>query len=370
MNEVYTAQGLAFDQIMPASPVRKFGDDGKHTFRIPYGVEVLADGRVQFSVFAPEAKTVEIRSEETSLSLVKEEDIFTGIADFGHGFISLNILVDGTEVLYQMLPIGFGYSRPVNYVDVPKQGEDFFEIKDVPHGTVCEKFFYSHVTGRYEKCFVYLPPQYFKSDEKYPVLYLQHGHGENEACWIYQGKLNFIFDNLLAEGKAKPAVVVMNNGMVQRKKENGERYVDSGSFEEYLLKDVIPFIEREFQVYTDRLHRAMAGLSMGSMQTSVVTFRNQDKFAWAGLFSGFMRDLMNENNEHLMYADTYSQNMKLFFRAMGKKDVFMNTFLEDDEICREKDIYCERRLYSGSHEWNVWRECIRDFLQLIFQEEK
>ena len=368
MNEVYTAQALAFDRIMPANAVREFGDDPKHTFRIPCGAEILADGSVKFSVFAPEAKTVEIRSAEITLSLAKKDGIFTGIADLGHGFISLNILIDGTEVLYQMLPIGFGYSRPVNYVDVPKPGEDFFEIKDVPHGSVCEKFFYSQVTGRYERCFVYLPPQYFKSEERYPVLYLQHGHGENEACWIYQGKLNFIFDNLLAEGKAKPAVVVMNNGMVQVKKENGERYVNSGCFEAYLLNDVIPFIENEFRVYTDRLNRAMAGLSMGSMQTSVITFCNQDKFAWAGLFSGFMRDLMNENTGHLEYADTYNQNMKLFFRAMGDKDAFMNTFLEDDEICAEKGLYCIRRIYQGSHEWNVWRKCIRDFLQLIFQE--
>lgn len=368
-NAVYTAQGLAFNKIMPANYFREFGDSIDHSERIPYGAEIQEDGKVQFTICAPKAEKVVVLRNNDIFDLIKEGVLWTGVFELGYGFQTLNILIDGNEILYPLIPIGYGFSRPVNYVDVPNPAEDFYCIKDVPHGSVCSEFYYSKTTERYESCKVYVPPFYF-CDERtcYPILYLQHGHGENESCWVNQGKVNFIFDNLIAEGKAIPAIIVMNNGMIQ-KEEDGERYVDSRAIESLLLEDVIPFIEGKFRVKSEREYRAMAGLSMGSMQTSVVTFKNQDIFAYAGLFSGFMRDIMNSDSSHLddQYVKTYNKNMKLFFRAMGTEDHFWGEFLEDDEICNEKGLICIRKSYQGDHEWQVWRKCIKDFLELVFK---
>jgi enterochelin esterase family protein len=289
------------------------------------------------------------------------------VADVGYGFSYITVLIDGDEFLSPMLPIGYGYSHTANYVDLPELGVDFFEVKDVPHGTVAEETFASKVTGRYERCLVYLPPDYFSSEQKnYPVLYLQHGHGEDETSWVNQGKVNFIFDNLIAEGKAEPALIVMNNGMLQVEEE-GKWKVNPRAFEDFLVRDVIPYIEGRFRVFAGKEQRAMAGLSMGSAQTSVITFKHQDMFSYAGLFSGFLRDILSGDSSHLDYADTYNDSIKLLFRAIGEDDAFLSIFTAEDAICAEKGLRNLRKLYPGSHEWNVWRLCVRDFLEMVFR---
>lgn len=368
MNQVYYTQGLAHDKIMPANYYREFGEH--HDDRIPYGAEVLEDGRVRFTLYAPGAKQAAVCCNMDKYVLEKKEDgMWKTDARLGPGYHNLNIIIDGNEVLYPMMPVGFGFSRPVNFVDIPESGEDFYEIRNVPHGTVCWEYLESEITGKTEKLVVYLPPDYQReTNRRYPVLYLQHGHGENENCWVTQGKVNFIYDNLVAEKKAVSAIVVMCNGMVQMEGRDG-RYIDSRRLEELIVSEVIPFVDGRYRTLKERNYRAMAGLSMGSMQTSVITFKNQELFAWAGLFSGFLRDVMNEDCGHLesAYTDSFRENMCLLFRAMGTEDEFYPVFLEDDVICCEKDIPCLRKTYSGGHEWQVWRKCIRDFAQLIFR---
>lgn len=298
----------------------------------------------------------------------------------------VQIIVDGREVLSPLLPIVYGYSRPYNCVELPVADSDFYEIKDVEHGSVRKEYFFSDVTGEWESCTVYTPAEYDANPEKtYPVLYLQHGHGENEMGWSTAGRVNFIMDNLIAEKKATPFVIVMNNGMVQKKVRdesgNSTHIVDHLLFEPMLIKDVIPFIEGKYHVGGDKSLRGMAGLSMGSMQTSMIVCNHMDMFSEVGIFSGFLRDWISgdildmsnhekSRNDHLKVmkdSEAFNKAFNTFFRAIGQDDPFMEQFLGDDEICKENKINCTRKIYPGTHDWNVWRMCIRDFAQTIFE---
>ena len=213
-------------------------------------------------------------------------------------------------------------------------GDDFYQIKDVPHGSVRREYFYSSVTGEWESCTVYTPAAYEEeTDKTFPVLYLQHGHGENETGWTTAGKLQFILDNLIAEGKAVPFAVVMCNGMVQTVTEDGRRIVDFMLLEPQLLTDVIPFVEKKFRIGGSRERRAMAGLSMGSLQTSIIGFTHPEYFCALGVFSGFVTDMMQGteldmvdrgpgNNEHLRILDdvqSFARTFPVFFVPSATK---------------------------------------------------
>ena len=297
----------------------------------------------------------------------------------------IQILVDGRETLSALLPITYGYSRPYNFVELPS-ADDFYTLKDVPHGKVIREYFYSKVTGEWESCMVYAPAEYDENPDKtYPVLYLQHGHGENEIGWSKAGKANFIMDNLLADKKASPFVIVMNNGMVQKKvtDEKGEttHVVDHLLFESMLLEDVIPFIENRYHVGGSKEKRGIAGLSMGSMQASMISMNHMDMFSEVGVFSGFLRDWISSSeldmsghgeskNLHLAAmddADIFNASFNTFFRSIGEEDPFLEHFMGDDELCKEKGIDCIRNIYKGTHDWNVWRRSFYDFAQLIFK---
>ena len=229
---------------------------------------------------------------------------------------------------------------------------------------------------------VYTPAEYDKNtDKKYPVLYLQHGHGENEVGRSASGKVHFIMDNLIGEDKAVPFIIVMNNGMVQVDGPDGDKIVDFRKFEDYLLQDVIPFIEGKYRVGTSKYMRAMAGLSMGSLQTSIIGMNHPEMFSALGIFSGFVTDIITgseldqvnrdaSDNSHLkaLESSNFNSYFDVYFRAMGQDDPFWENFASDDELLEKHGINQIRKVYSGTHDWNVWRECIRDFAQLIFKK--
>ncbi|MGI6172838.1 MAG: alpha/beta hydrolase [Christensenellales bacterium] len=332
-----------------------------------FGTQILEDGRVRFSMKAEGAKTVSVRAPDMELPLTKGEDgVFRGEYPIKEGFHYLFWNVDGADVIHPGSDIGFGYTRPVNFIDVPAKDGDFYAIRDVPHGSVAREFFPSTVTGETDTVLVYTPYEYALHPEKrYPVLYLQHGYGENETGWVWQGKINFILDNLIADGKCAPMLVVMADGMVQK---NGA--LENMLFPALLTKDIIPFVEGRYRTIPNRLSRAMAGLSMGSMQSCVTAFTHPELFAWIGLFSGFMRNWRESGQPHLAYlgdAERFRRDTKLFFRAMGKDDPYYHVFAEDDEILEQKGIPSDRRIYEGVHDWQVWRMCARDFLPLLFR---
>ena len=346
LNGAYYDTPVAFEPQLPMGRPAGTNPFADSDTVVPPGAVLLEGGKLRLNFLAPTAAKVDavLRYREHHDLEKGENGLWTAEIDAGDGgFIPILFHVDGVEVLNPLAPVGYGSSRPINYVDVPQPGVDFYLCKDVPHGTVTQDYYFAPSVGLLKSCLVYTPAGYMKDDtQTYPVLYLQHGHGENEKCWVHQGRANFILDNLIAEGKMPPCVVVMNNGMVQREQE-GLRVLETNAITRLLLEDCIPYIQSHYRVRTDKWSRAMAGLSMGSMQTSMVTLGHPDLFGYAGVFSGFVGYIA------------------------------LDRFEKDRELFREKGLAPEdcpahvEKIYHGEHEWNVWRMCLRDFCQLLFR---
>jgi len=243
------------------------------------------DRRVHFRIYAPDTKKMEVqfRGEMTKdtagyWTLVSNPEVV--------GFHYYQIIVDGVASADPNGKPFFGMGRWVSGVEIPETGPgtDYYRQKNVPHGQVRENWYYSRITGKWRRCFVYTPAEYETNpDKKYPVLYLQHGMGEDETGWSRQGMMSNIMDNLIAEGKSVPMLVVMNSGNIEvpfDRNSNMDINEYGANFTPILLTEVIPFIESKFRVLTDRENRAMAGLSWGGFQTFNTTLRNLDKFSY------------------------------------------------------------------------------------------
>ena len=266
-------------------------------------------------------------------------------------------------MLLPQLPIGFGYSRTVNFLDVPAEEDGYYQLQDVPHGSVARHYYPSTVTGNTESCLIYCPPD--SEGRPLPILYLQHGLGENETGWVHQGRINFIMDNLLAQGRVRPMRIVMGNGMVQI-----DGGISTSAFPRVLVQDLIPYAESAYPTMKGKWNRAVAGLSMGSMHASAASMTHPELFGYVGLFSGFLRMLWENEQPHLKALndpEAFARNYRVFFRAMGERDEFFSVFEEDDRLLASKGVQVMRKVYAGKHEWQVWRECARDFLPLLFQ---
>jgi enterochelin esterase-like enzyme len=375
-NPALLSGALGFNPVLARSTEEGLAPAMDEAHLIPQGAVVQEDGSVALALYAPKAASVTARLGTPDNEVVLNRTangVWTGRSRPGpRSFLLVEFYVDGNLVLNPLAPIGYGYSKPINIVDIPEEDCDFYLCKDVGHGSVSREYFHSSVTGTCESALVYLPPDYHRDpDRRYPVLYLQHGHGENENCWVTQGKVNFILDNLIAAGEARPMIVVMLNGMVQKDGAVSLETMSAG-FASFLLADALPFIQGKFRALDDREGRAMAGLSMGSIQTSLVTLRRPDLFAWMGIFSGFMSIpavLGEVDNSHLAALDDaagFNQNCRLLFRSIGETDELMPFFAADTELCKAKNINNQVKFYKGRHEWKVWRESVRDFLRIIF----
>lgn len=370
-NQVFSSRAIAFN---PQS-AQNIG-----TFQAPKqfnsGASVLENGDVLFSMYAPTASSVQIKLpvENRTLDLIGSEDgTWSGTLRFeGYGPKATEWYVDGVYVLNSYAPIYFGYSRPVNYVDIPDPEQEFFLIKDVPHGSVHHDFFFSKVTGKWECCVVYTPPGYENGTDDYPALYLQHGSGENENSWIWQGKANFIADNLIAEQKMQPCIIVMNDGMVR-----SEKY-GANTVPTLIAEDCIPYIETRYRVRTSKKDRAVAGLSMGATHASVTALSYPELFDYFGFFSCTLRMTSEAGYaSHLLSIfddpDRFHRTYKLFWRGYGTSDVFIDSLREDDAFLASKHASPEKLenhkcvIYNGAHDWYVWRMCLRDFLPLLFR---
>jgi len=329
--------------------------------------EILPDGKVHFRIIAKNAKEVTVDRFGTLFPLSPVGDgAWEGTFDMGTGFLYFFLKVDGADVLCPYLPIGYGCCRPMNFVDVPvadMAGWD--DLEGIPHGAVARHLYPSSVTGRHEVCLVYTPPAWDPA-KAYPVLYLQHGYGENETGWVYQGHVGRIADRLLAEDRMKEMIIVMGNGMTRLTGEASDREL----FPRIVVRDLIPYIESRYHVLTDKWSRAMAGLSMGSFQTSVTTLTHPELFGYAGLFSGFMRSPWpSDSQPHLALAnrpEEFNQVFRLFYRAMGTEDQFFDSFEKDDAWLEGRGLNITRETFPGGHDWTVWRRCIRSFLPRLF----
>ncbi|MBQ6451023.1 MAG: hypothetical protein IJJ29_03775 [Solobacterium sp.] len=347
---------------------------------IPPAVEVQEDGSVICRFHAPEAESVSvgyILGEQVPMTK-DEKGIWTGTLTFD--FPGLKVItwkVNGVEVMNPYAPVGYGYGRPMNYVDIPCPEQDYLMIKDVPHGTVVRDWYRSETTGEWESCLVYLPPMYDEDPaRRFPVLYLQHGGSQNENGWVYEAKTNFIADNLIAEGKAEPCIIVMNNGMVQMKQEDGSWKVNTDALEPLLINDCIPFIDKKYRTIPDAWNRAYAGLSMGSLQGAVICLKHMDVIASAGLFTGFPLKQYESGpkvkfdhtvTDVLKDPETFNRKSRLFYLAVGQNEPSVEIVKDTSEELTKMGINNVYMDFPGGHEWHVWRACLHDYLQRIFK---
>ena len=341
---------------------------------------VDAEGRATFQLAAPTATDVQVDICNKKYPLTKDENgVWTGTTDpLVVGFHYYALLVDGVRVNDPNSETFYGCSQQTSGIEIPEKPEvaAYYTFNPaVPHGQVRECQYWSKVENAVRTCYVYTPAEYEKGKKKYPVLYLQHGMGEDERGWHEQGMMANIMDNSIAAGKSVPMIVVMDYGNCGYGfgAKKGESMADFGaSFYPVLLEDIIPYIEKTFRVKTDRENRAMAGLSWGGHQTFDVGLAHLDKFAWLGTFSGAIFMMPGTDFKTLydgVFADAakFNKQVHYLFMGMGSEENFgANTFVKS-----LNDIGINATYYESpgtAHEWLTWRRCLDQFIPHIFKK--
>jgi enterochelin esterase family protein len=345
-----------------------------------------SERRARFRIVAPQAQSVRV-PEWGGITLTKAEDgAWVGTTrPLDEGFHYYRINIDGADVPDPGSKSFYGAGRWGSAIEIPAQDEDFYAVKDVPHGQLRQSLYFSRSTGTTRRCFVYTPPDYDKdTSARYPVLYLQHGAFEDETGWGNQGRANLIMDNLIAAGKSRPFIIVMDNGgnnfaSGSRRgappapagaggtgKTTGRPRFDFSAFARIMTDELIPFIDASYRTLADQPHRGMAGLSMGGAQTRQITLSNLDKFSHIGLFSG---GSIAATDPALADPAAFKQKVKVLFVSYGSKE---NTSAakanhEGLETLGIKNTYYESP--NTAHEWQTWRRSLYQFAPLLFQDE-
>ncbi|RCS54838.1 hypothetical protein DTL42_06895 [Bremerella cremea] len=335
--------------------------------------QVNSEGRIKFRIVAPDAKSVSTTFRDSTEFVKGEDGAWTGYSrPLDEGFHYYMIKIDGAEVPDPNSKYYFGAMRWGSGIEIPAHDRDFYALKNVPHGQMREIFFHSPSTDSERRAFVYTPPGYDEnSEDRYPVLYLQHGWGENEYGWSVQGHAGRIMDNLIAEQKVRPFIIVMTYGMTNEIRFGGLRNFDISDFETVLVDELVPYIDTHFRTLTDQPNRAMAGLSMGSMETKAITLRNLDKFSHIGLFSG--ATISKEDAEN---TKGFADQVKLVFVSYGSKEVGGDRARRGGDpaetVKQLKEMGIDAHYYLSpetAHEWQTWRRSLKEFAPLLFQTE-
>jgi enterochelin esterase-like enzyme len=368
-----------------------------------------AQGRVYFRLKAQDATSVTVSM--GNVNLTKGSDGFwTGVTPpQGPGFHYYTLKIDGVNVCDPNAETFFGASRVSSGMEIPEAGVDFYDLKDVPHGEVRSFWYFSKSTGEHRQAYIYTPPGYDKnSTTRYPVLYLQHGMGEDRRAWSQQGRANFILDNLIAAGKCKPMIIVMEDGGIaagmatrprnqqgtagqaqrpqgqpgqQAQTQQGQRPQRQGNgvpggmasfwdgFQEVVVKDLIPTIDASYRTIANRDSRAIAGLSLGGTQTYQITQANLDKFAFIGIFSapfGFP-GVETGYNGLLKKPAEFNKLVKVFFVSMGSKEGANSGRAIHEELDKAgiDNVYYEAP--GTQHEFQTWRKSLYNYAPLLFQ---
>ena len=373
---------------------------------------IYADGRVMFRVAAPDAQKVRVRMGQ-GFDMTKGADGLWSVTTtpLVEGFHYYTLAIDGSNVADPATRTFFGSGFYNSAIEVPATDADFYAWKEVPHGQVRQLWYFSKVTGQSRRAFVYTPPDYdTQTRAKYPVLYLLHGWGEDETGWTLQGHVELITDNLIAAGRAKPMLIVMDNLNAVRPGESAALYAARGTltqsvvqppqpagaparaggagrgggpaggrggplasevFTEMMLTDLIPTVERTYRVAPGRENRAMAGLSMGGAQTFGTALAHLDKFAYIGGFSGSSGGgpgFDPKTTSGGVYADApaFNKKVKLLFLGIGGAEG-PNTRNFSDQLTKAgiTNVYYESP--GTAHEWLTWRRSFREFAPLLFR---
>ena len=389
-NQALFEHALYFDAL---NQQRKTSGDGRiHVdgFEHLPGAFTHEDGSVEFTYFAPNAKEVKVcgMGNEIMSSFYGEYDMHPHeemegywrafVKDITPGFHYMYFLVDGVNAIHPTLPVGYGSAFAINFIEVPDPEFDAYLLKDVPHGSIHMELFESKITGRMRNCWVYTPASYYENPEKrYPTLYIQHGGGENETGWIWQGKLNYILDNLIAEGKCEEMIVVMNNGYnYQKVGENKYKLTGCGDI---IAKECVPMIDKKYRTINDNQKRAIAGLSLGAAHAKMTAFANLDVFSACGIFSGGVNTNSDGNgrstflgyfdfDEIFADAEKFNKCMNLLFIGYGQGERMLkevNGPKAEEWIAKGLNVVHYN--CPGFHEWTVWRKCIYEMAQLLFK---
>ncbi|HTY64475.1 MAG TPA: alpha/beta hydrolase-fold protein [Acidobacteriota bacterium] len=368
---------------------------------------VYPDHRATFRVVAPDAQKVQVRVGQ-NFDMVKGTDGAWTVTTtpLVVGFHYYSLVIDGATVADPATRTFFGSGWDNSGIEIPESSDvDYYLAQNVPHGQVSQRWYYSKITGKWRRCYVYTPPDYDTGKTRYPVLYLLHGWGENEQGWHIQGHADFILDNLIAAKRAKPMIIVMDNlnavkpgedasifaarGLVPQAKSavppavggrgagpagrgGGLAGFMGGTFTEMMFTDLIPMIEKTYRVLPGRENRAMAGLSMGGMQTFLTTLANLDKFAYIGGFSGSTGgfggafDPKTSNNGVFADAAAFNKKVKVLFLGIGSTEG-PGTKNFSDQLTKAgiKNVYFESA--GTAHEWLTWRRCLNDFAPRLFK---
>lgn len=356
-------------------------------------------GRVQIRIKAPEAKQVKLNFwSGPKIDMEKQPDGFWTVTTPplvpGLHYYVLNI--DGADVSDPGSQAFFGGTRYTSAVEIPEPGSTYYSIQNVPHGQVREVWYESKVTGTWRHALVYLPPDYdTQTKQRYPVLYLQHGGGEDETGWIRQGRANFILDNCIAAGNCKPMIVVMAYGYARRAGQPDPDFTSkpfgspealkamqemASAFEDDVTQALIPFIDKTFRTLADRDNRAMAGLSMGGMQTFQITLNHLDLFSHIGGFSGAGgplvlgdRKLDPKTDYNGVFADpkAFAKQVHVLWLGVGTDEPErmrdgIRRFHRSLEEAGIQHVYVESE--GTDHEWQTWRRALNDFAPRLFRK--
>ena len=354
------------------------------------GVFIQENGDVLFRVFADTIDKIVLKFVINDIDLnykLEMEKQPSGFHEYYlkndgrfNGPLNCEVTYEGTVVLCPYLPVAWSVGRPYNYVEFPSHKNDFCMVRDVPHGKLEVRIYYAKEVQRYLRCLVYVPYGYESSGIDYPVLYLQHGGGENETVWESTGKISAIMDNAIAEGKCVPFVVVMNNAQI-RYPQDVQPMIRDMCFPDVLIGSCIPFIEKEYRVRTDKDSRAIAGLSMGSFYSNDIAMWHPEMFSYTCALTGCMfkpkREAAYEVPWKKIMLDEKGKMVKeqfrVFFQSATTLENCIDEVYEDNKICIENgvaDMPGYRFIIhdDGETKWTSWRMGLNSYIRMLFRE--
>ncbi|MBN2329420.1 MAG: esterase [Candidatus Omnitrophica bacterium] len=347
--------------------------------------EVLEDGQVCFRIRAPKAERVILQSGEIQsilenpvMDFSKDENGVWSLTlgPLPPGIYDYTFDIDGVRNTDPASPWVFGNRQGSRgYVEIPgKPGKPRHdEWRDVPHGAMTMHWYPSSAAdGQRRRIHVYTPPGYYENLERtYPVLYLLHGSGDNDSHWMWIGRANVIADNLIADGKAAPMIIVMPDGHVPVRQKDGEerdayRRRANEAFENDVLHEIMPLVEDCYRTKNDREHRAIVGLSMGGGQSLRVGLNNLDRYAWVGGFSSSARGMDAVLEKISADVKQTNDQLNLLWIAIGKDDFLLEQNHQFVQALKDQKIHHTYIETEGKHQWSVWRRYLADFLPLLF----
>jgi enterochelin esterase-like enzyme len=406
MKHLACSVALVLLAVVQSEPARAADQSSPSESNVPGAPtpSIHGDRSISFTLKAPDARSVQVAGGDGlgvgPFPMTKDAEGTWSVTTppAVPGFHYYWFVLDGVSVNDPSSETFFGYGKETSGVEVPEPGANYYAIADVPHGEVREKRYLSKTTGEWRRALVYTPPGYDKNPQtRYPVLILQHGAGEDETGWTRQGKAQFIIDNLIASAKAQPMIVVMDRGYATRaaaprvKVGPGAPLANAklafSAFEDVILHDLIPTIDASYRTFPDREHRAMAGLSMGGMQTLFITLQHLDMFAYIGSFSGpIVPDLNSKQplggaqrgpfdtktayDGAFSNAAAFNSRVKLFWLGVGTAEpelfrIGIGGAAEALKVAGVQVVYFESN--GTAHEWQTWRRSLNDFVPRLFR---